>query len=141
MKFQSFICKFYDDFLSLHKTTTTEGRIFESVYWILEMCPLFIWMLIVIQKMLICSLFKRINMLRTHLNFVFFLQTNAKEELCLFTCKKVRITKSCFSKLFWIKSVKVCRQIYRRQPRRRWAVSIMLLHSFIEIALLHGGLL
>ena len=35
---------------------------------------------------------------------------------------------------------KSCKQIYRRQPHRKWDVSIMLLLSFIETANLDGGL-
>ena len=122
---------------------------FDSVYWILKMCQLFIRMLIVIWIMLICSLFTRINMFWTNwISFSAQVQTNTKEDVCLCTYKKVRITKlsfskvflitanNSFSKVFWI----TAKQIYRRQTRRR-AILIMLLHSFIEIALLHGGLL
>ena len=43
------------------------------------MCPLFIRMLIVIRIMLICSLFMRINMLRTHLKLNFVFGTNSDE--------------------------------------------------------------
>ena len=43
------------------------------------MCPLFIRMLIVIRIMLICSLFMRINMLRTHLKLNFVFGTNTDE--------------------------------------------------------------
>ena len=46
------------------------------------MCPLFFRMLIVIRIMLICSLFIRINLLRTHLkmNFVFGPNTGEYKE-------------------------------------------------------------
>ena len=43
------------------------------------MCPLFIRMVIAIQMMLICSLFIRINMLRTHLKLNFLFGTNTNE--------------------------------------------------------------
>ena len=43
------------------------------------MCPLFIRMLIVIRMMLICSLFMRINKLRTHLELNFVFGTNSDE--------------------------------------------------------------
>ena len=64
----------------------TEGRIFESVYWILKMCPLFIRMLTVILIMLICSSFIRLNMLRAHLKMNFVFGTNTDEykgSLCI----------------------------------------------------------
>ena len=49
------------------------------------MCPLFFRMLIVIRIMLICSLFIRINLLRTHLkmNFVFGTNTGKYKRRCV----------------------------------------------------------
>ena len=43
------------------------------------MCPLFIRMLIAIRIMLVCSLFMRINMLRTHLKLYSVFGTNTDE--------------------------------------------------------------
>ena len=137
--------KFYDNLLSLHKTPK---RTFDCVYWILKMCPMFIRMLIVIRIMLICSYFIRINMLWMHLKLNFIFGVNAKEckeYLCLCTCKKVRITKNSFSKvflmtgksnfsnIFCIKAAKV-----RKSTADNHADE---LHVLIEIALLHGSLL
>ena len=150
MKNQSYICKFYDNFLSLHKTPKQNEEYFIVSIECLKCIQCFFRMLTVIRIMLTCSLFVRINMLRWYLrlNFIFGTNTNEYRGRCVFayleegknhekTASNNRekqlfqgvLNKSCSSK-----------QIYRRQPRRR-AISIMLLHSLIEIALLHGGLL
>ena len=150
MKNQSYICKFYDNFLSLHKTPKQNEEYFIVSIECLKCIQCFFRMLTVIRIMLTCSLFVRINMLRWYLRFV-QIQTNTEEDVCLRTWKKVRITKKQLlqgvsnnreKQLFQGVLNKSCssKQIYRRQPRRR-AISIMLLHSLIEIALLHGGLL
>ena len=142
IKYLSFICKFYDNFLSLHKTPRQKGRIIESVYWILKTCPLFIRMLIVLRIMLICLLFIWINTLRTHLKLSFVFGRNADEyegRCVLVYLQEGQNHKNQFFQGVVNKNCYVCKQIYRRQPPRRWAVSIMLLHSFIEKALLHVG--
>ena len=52
------------------------------------------------------SFFIRINILQTHLkmNFVFGTYTDKYKGkcVCVYTCKKVQITKSTFTKVFWI---------------------------------------
>ena len=101
-------------------------RIFDSVYWILKMYSMFGRMLNVIGIMIICSLFVRINMLRTclKLNFIFGTNTTEYKRRCVFVylqedknhensfSKVFLITaKNSFSKVFWIKAVKVSKSI------------------------------
>ena len=80
MKNQSYIYKFYDNFLSLHKTPK------QVFYWILKIYPMFVRMLTVIRIMLISSLFVRKNMLRSYLtlNFIFGTNTNEYKGRCVF---------------------------------------------------------
>ena len=70
---------------------------------------------------------------------------NSKEDVCLCTCKnhEKQLLQSVLNnnekQLFQGVLNKSCqsKQVYRRQPRRR-TISIILLHSFIEIALTRG---
>ena len=97
------------------------------------MCPLFIRMLSVIRIMLICSLFIRVNMLRTHLklNFIFGKKPNEYNGRCVLVYLPEGknherqllqgVLNNSDKQLLQGVQNKRCqsKQIYRRQPRRR----------------------
>ena len=113
MKYQSYIFKFYDNFLSLHKTPKQKEE-YLVVFRILKMC-----LLIVIRIRLICSLFIPINMLWLIWSFILFSVSYKQIQRKMSACAFARITKSSFSnvflitakrsfsKVFWIKALKV----------------------------------